>query len=180
MNIKKLVKEWVISLAIISTTVACYAAISSVTSWSTLTASIFNDLVTQSNNNQAKLVPITNTSGNITVSWKAAYTTETNMWTSNADFASKAYVDAQVWAAWWAFAFTVRGQTTCPSWYSLAYTWEAIFPASSTSNWTPWWSTICKSWWISESGMTNYLDWYWSVWTSNEVQEVILCALCYQ
>ncbi len=65
MKTKRIIKDSLLSLLVISLTAGAYAAISSVSSWDPLTATMWNDIATDVNNNTNTLSWVTNNSGNI-------------------------------------------------------------------------------------------------------------------
>lgn len=118
MNIKRFLKEIIISIFIIFSVVIWYAALSTVNSWDTLTSTIFNNLVNQSNTNKTDIANI------------------------NSTYATQTYVDTQVAAAW---SSTVI-ELTC-SWRQDVREWSVLQWAITNSSCTPpicptWWTDL--------------------------------------
>ncbi len=117
MKAKRLLKDSLLSLLVISLTAGAYAAISSVNTWTPLTASMWNDMKATVDGNTSKLTGITNTNWAIYSKWWASKTTDT------------ASTIAQFWS----------NDTTDPLAFKLTsrtWKWTSNYVALDVSEWT--------------------------------------------
>lgn len=150
MKLQKYIKEIFTTIFIISLTSIWYAAVSSVTTWSTLTATIWNDMKNIVNSNEAKLTNISSVGGNVGIGTTDPRSKLHINWTLMLEN-SAAPVDEKKWIFWTNSIWNIYLQWINDSW---VWWWNSV----QFTRWT--WPQISQtqfiSWWVPFMVIDHY------------------------